>query len=182
MAVSKRHPTQHFLRAETLVCSVRYELSKGPFIRILYGFFPYRILPFDSGTILLCIYLRGTSEWGVGRRKATWNYHVKYRRISVRVCAHHPTAHLIQWVRCENDNEKPAPTKRPSKTIFIRLYGFVFVCRFQLNSDWKVTSLHSTQCHRRPRFGAEFHVAVSLSSTAAWNKHFHVVQIIENNK
>ena len=162
-------PYTVFLRSEHLcaACDMNWEKDH------LYGYctdsFPYRILPFDSCNILLCIYLRGESKCGVGRRKTTWNYHVKYRRISKHICAHRPIAHLIQWIRCDNDNEKPSPAKRPSKTIFIRLYGFVFVCRFQLNSDWKLTCLHSTPlhsmpCHHHPRFGEEFHVAVSLSS------------------
>lgn len=172
MAVSKRHPTPFFMR-QALVCSVRYERRKGPFIRvfvrILFLIASYHLTPVTFYYVFICEEKERerASKWGVGRRKTTWSYHVKYRRISKHVCAHHPIAHLIQWIRCDNDNEKPSPTKRPSKAIFIRLYGFVFVCRFQLNSDWKLTSLHSNPL----KLNAIIIMLVSLKSST-WLYHF----------
>lgn len=103
------------------------------FLRILYGFFSYRIQPFGCRNILLWIYYEETH----GRCKTTeitmwiWCQNV----VSFRF------AHLIQWAskRCDNNTAEHFYSQRPSKlTTFIRLYGFCVLLsiKFRLKNSF----------------------------------------------
>lgn len=176
----------------------RIKNSSKTFIRILYGFSPYHFQPFGSCNILLpsCsgVGHHGRLKHGgnIHRVEACKTYSYRGERNRAKHHNHYATyEQIVLSLRlfCSFNSiinyvgrfALISPFLHSHSTVWRRRRAnwrfsfdymvFVFVCRFQLNPDWKVTSLGCSLSHLlldcKPPHTREHH----HFRRSAWNKH-----------